>query len=172
MCLLVLYQTRLSVLFLFRFYPADPSITSHLLLKCERLEQPSGAKQSTESRGWLLFSSSPLRSHLINSYACLAVKLRNSEMMWDDYLRSLLHVGASMLFCCTACGPLIQSNFLPQLPRFTEQQDLSIACFSLHLSFAVNGNRCLPATTILEKYKVGKVIGDGNFAVVKDCVER
>ncbi|XP_026215329.1 serine/threonine-protein kinase DCLK2a isoform X3 [Anabas testudineus] len=37
---------------------------------------------------------------------------------------------------------------------------------------AVNGNRCLPASTILEKYKVGKVIGDGNFAVVKDCVER
>uniref|UniRef100_A0A4W6ETG4 Serine/threonine-protein kinase DCLK2 n=1 Tax=Lates calcarifer TaxID=8187 RepID=A0A4W6ETG4_LATCA len=37
---------------------------------------------------------------------------------------------------------------------------------------SVNGNRYLPATTILEKYKVGKVIGDGNFAVVKDCMER
>ncbi|XP_039658006.1 serine/threonine-protein kinase DCLK2 isoform X1 [Perca fluviatilis] len=37
---------------------------------------------------------------------------------------------------------------------------------------AVNGNRYLPASTILEKYKVGKVIGDGNFAVVKECVER
>ncbi|XP_056136040.1 serine/threonine-protein kinase DCLK2 isoform X2 [Lampris incognitus] len=36
----------------------------------------------------------------------------------------------------------------------------------------VNGNRCLPASTILDKYKVGKVIGDGNFAVVKECVER
>uniref|UniRef100_A0A667XCI7 non-specific serine/threonine protein kinase n=1 Tax=Myripristis murdjan TaxID=586833 RepID=A0A667XCI7_9TELE len=40
------------------------------------------------------------------------------------------------------------------------------------LSPEVNGNRCLPASTILDKYKVGKVIGDGNFAVVKECVER
>uniref|UniRef100_A0A8C8R793 Serine/threonine-protein kinase DCLK2 n=1 Tax=Pelusios castaneus TaxID=367368 RepID=A0A8C8R793_9SAUR len=39
-----------------------------------------------------------------------------------------------------------------------------------HLS--VNGNKCSAASTILEKYRVGKVIGDGNFAVVKECVER
>uniref|UniRef100_A0A8C7HKZ7 Serine/threonine-protein kinase DCLK2 n=1 Tax=Oncorhynchus kisutch TaxID=8019 RepID=A0A8C7HKZ7_ONCKI len=31
---------------------------------------------------------------------------------------------------------------------------------------------CSSITTVLDKYKVGKVIGDGNFAVVKDCVER
>ncbi|XP_023259093.1 serine/threonine-protein kinase DCLK2 isoform X2 [Seriola lalandi dorsalis] len=43
---------------------------------------------------------------------------------------------------------------------------------SNRLSPEVNGNRYLPASTILEKYKVGKVIGDGNFAVVKECVER
>ncbi|XP_019956871.2 serine/threonine-protein kinase DCLK2 isoform X5 [Paralichthys olivaceus] len=43
---------------------------------------------------------------------------------------------------------------------------------SNQLSPEVNGNRYLPATTILEKYQVGKVIGDGNFAVVKECVER
>ncbi|XP_062429858.1 serine/threonine-protein kinase DCLK2 isoform X2 [Rhea pennata] len=36
----------------------------------------------------------------------------------------------------------------------------------------VNGNKCLGSSTILEKYKVGKVIGDGNFAVVKECIER
>ncbi|KAM6429839.1 serine/threonine-protein kinase DCLK2 isoform 2-T3 [Rhynochetos jubatus] len=36
----------------------------------------------------------------------------------------------------------------------------------------VNGNKCPGSSTILEKYKVGKVIGDGNFAVVKECVER
>lgn len=40
------------------------------------------------------------------------------------------------------------------------------------LSFTVNGNQYTPASSILEKYKVGKVIGDGNFAVVKECVER
>ncbi|TFK16138.1 Serine/threonine-protein kinase DCLK2 [Platysternon megacephalum] len=36
----------------------------------------------------------------------------------------------------------------------------------------VNGNKCSRSSTILEKYRVGKVIGDGNFAVVKECVER
>ncbi|XP_013877935.1 serine/threonine-protein kinase DCLK2, partial [Austrofundulus limnaeus] len=40
------------------------------------------------------------------------------------------------------------------------------------LSPEVNGNQYLPAPSILEKYNVGKVIGDGNFAVVKECVER
>lgn len=39
------------------------------------------------------------------------------------------------------------------------------------LSPAVNGNRNPTASAIVEKYKVGKVIGDGNFAVVKECVE-
>ncbi|XP_065592433.1 serine/threonine-protein kinase DCLK2 isoform X2 [Cyrtonyx montezumae] len=36
----------------------------------------------------------------------------------------------------------------------------------------VNGNKYTGTSTILEKYKVGKVIGDGNFAVVKECIER
>lgn len=36
----------------------------------------------------------------------------------------------------------------------------------------LNGNRYLDTSIILEKYKIGKVIGDGNFAVVKECVER
>ncbi|KFQ26533.1 Serine/threonine-protein kinase DCLK2, partial [Mesitornis unicolor] len=36
----------------------------------------------------------------------------------------------------------------------------------------VNGNKCSVSSTILEKYRVGKVIGDGNFAVVKECIER
>uniref|UniRef100_A0A3Q4M777 non-specific serine/threonine protein kinase n=1 Tax=Neolamprologus brichardi TaxID=32507 RepID=A0A3Q4M777_NEOBR len=36
----------------------------------------------------------------------------------------------------------------------------------------LNGNRTVSSSTINEKYKVGKVIGDGNFAVVKECVER
>uniref|UniRef100_A0A7N6FFU6 Serine/threonine-protein kinase DCLK2 n=1 Tax=Anabas testudineus TaxID=64144 RepID=A0A7N6FFU6_ANATE len=57
-------------------------------------------------------------------------------------------------------------------PSPTSPRSSSVARCNPHLSLAVNGNRCLPASTILEKYKVGKVIGDGNFAVVKDCVER
>ncbi|TDG99518.1 hypothetical protein EPR50_G00194510 [Perca flavescens] len=36
----------------------------------------------------------------------------------------------------------------------------------------VNGNRTVSSSMINEKYQVGKVIGDGNFAVVKECVER
>ncbi|XP_048669457.1 serine/threonine-protein kinase DCLK2 isoform X5 [Marmota marmota marmota] len=36
----------------------------------------------------------------------------------------------------------------------------------------VNGNRCSESSTLLEKYKIGKVIGDGNFAVVKECMDR
>uniref|UniRef100_A0A8D2J6N1 Serine/threonine-protein kinase DCLK2 n=1 Tax=Varanus komodoensis TaxID=61221 RepID=A0A8D2J6N1_VARKO len=40
------------------------------------------------------------------------------------------------------------------------------------LKVCVNGNKCSGTSSILEKYKVGKVIGDGNFAVVKECIER
>uniref|UniRef100_A0A3B3B5I7 Serine/threonine-protein kinase DCLK2 n=1 Tax=Oryzias melastigma TaxID=30732 RepID=A0A3B3B5I7_ORYME len=44
--------------------------------------------------------------------------------------------------------------------------------FLLLLFLTVNGNRSVSSSIINEKYKVGKVIGDGNFAVVKECVER
>lgn len=81
-----------------------------------------------------------------------------------------------MLFCAAACGPLIQSenwlSFCQISFVHAEQQGHSVASPNLHLSSAVNGNRYLPASNILEKYKIGKVIGDGNFAVVKECVER
>uniref|UniRef100_G3PYL4 Doublecortin-like kinase 2a n=1 Tax=Gasterosteus aculeatus aculeatus TaxID=481459 RepID=G3PYL4_GASAC len=39
-------------------------------------------------------------------------------------------------------------------------------------SSAVNGNCYTPAAAVLDKYDIGKVIGDGNFAVVKECVDR
>uniref|UniRef100_A0A672Z1S2 Serine/threonine-protein kinase DCLK2 n=1 Tax=Sphaeramia orbicularis TaxID=375764 RepID=A0A672Z1S2_9TELE len=55
---------------------------------------------------------------------------------------------------------------------FIKQHNFPVSICDLCLSSAVNGNRYLPASTITEKYKVGKVIGDGNFAVVKECVER
>uniref|UniRef100_A0A671TNQ1 Serine/threonine-protein kinase DCLK2 n=1 Tax=Sparus aurata TaxID=8175 RepID=A0A671TNQ1_SPAAU len=42
----------------------------------------------------------------------------------------------------------------------------------LLLLLSVNGNRSVSSSIINEKYQVGKVIGDGNFAVVKECVER
>uniref|UniRef100_A0AAQ5YES8 Serine/threonine-protein kinase DCLK2 n=1 Tax=Amphiprion ocellaris TaxID=80972 RepID=A0AAQ5YES8_AMPOC len=38
--------------------------------------------------------------------------------------------------------------------------------------YVLNGNRSVSSSIINDKYKVGKVIGDGNFAVVKECVER
>lgn len=50
---------------------------------------------------------------------------------------------------------------------------LTLQLALLTLLFAgVNGNKCSGSSPILEKYKVGKVIGDGNFAVVKECIER
>uniref|UniRef100_A0A8C2X2G4 Serine/threonine-protein kinase DCLK2 n=1 Tax=Cyclopterus lumpus TaxID=8103 RepID=A0A8C2X2G4_CYCLU len=55
------------------------------------------------------------------------------------------------------------SNVNGSLNNHQEQSD--------RLSPEVNGNRFIPASTISEKYKIGKVIGDGNFAVVKECVE-
>ncbi|KAJ6668730.1 hypothetical protein lerEdw1_012213 [Lerista edwardsae] len=57
------------------------------------------------------------------------------------------------------CGSLSNVNGVPELSP----------CLSPE---SVNGNKCVGTSTILEKYKVGKVIGDGNFAVVKECIER
>ncbi|XP_041922696.1 serine/threonine-protein kinase DCLK2 isoform X3 [Alosa sapidissima] len=39
------------------------------------------------------------------------------------------------------------------------------------LSPEVNGNRNMSESTVMEKYNIGKVIGDGNFAIVKECTE-
>lgn len=47
-----------------------------------------------------------------------------------------------------------------------------VVFFFFFCSPAVNGKQNPTAPAIVEKYKVGKVIGDGNFAVVKECVER
>lgn len=54
----------------------------------------------------------------------------------------------------------------PEEPSETPQQHNN------SVSPEVNGNSNLAASTIMDKYKIGKVIGDGNFAVVKECVER
>uniref|UniRef100_A0A803TSV2 Serine/threonine-protein kinase DCLK2 n=1 Tax=Anolis carolinensis TaxID=28377 RepID=A0A803TSV2_ANOCA len=54
----------------------------------------------------------------------------------------------------------------------SRQLFLYSACFLFFPSVGLNGNKCSGTSTILEKYKVGKVIGDGNFAVVKECIER
>uniref|UniRef100_A0A672PRF1 Serine/threonine-protein kinase DCLK2 n=1 Tax=Sinocyclocheilus grahami TaxID=75366 RepID=A0A672PRF1_SINGR len=48
---------------------------------------------------------------------------------------------------------------------------LPLCCQSVYWQYmAINGNRNLAASTIMNKYKIGKVIGDGNFAVVKECL--
>uniref|UniRef100_A0A3P8RB10 Serine/threonine-protein kinase DCLK2 n=1 Tax=Astatotilapia calliptera TaxID=8154 RepID=A0A3P8RB10_ASTCA len=62
----------------------------------------------------------------------------------------------------------------PTSPRTTPsfKVRLYLLVYNLCLSSAVNGNQHSHASSICEKYKIGKVIGDGNFAVVKDCVER
>ncbi|XP_051822309.1 serine/threonine-protein kinase DCLK2 isoform X1 [Antechinus flavipes] len=57
------------------------------------------------------------------------------------------------------CGSASNVNGGPELYR----------CLSPE---GVNGNRCFESSTLLDKYRIGKVIGDGNFAVVKECMER
>ncbi|XP_074128619.1 serine/threonine-protein kinase DCLK2 isoform X1 [Sminthopsis crassicaudata] len=57
------------------------------------------------------------------------------------------------------CGSASNVNGGPELYR----------CLSPE---GVNGNRCFESSTLLDKYRIGKVIGDGNFAVVKECIER
>uniref|UniRef100_A0AAY4ASY9 Serine/threonine-protein kinase DCLK2 n=1 Tax=Denticeps clupeoides TaxID=299321 RepID=A0AAY4ASY9_9TELE len=70
------------------------------------------------------------------------------------------------------------SSFSPTSPRSTRNilgkkiKMSFLVIGNIFFSLTVNGNRNFTSMTILEKYKVGKVIGDGNFAVVKDCVER
>ncbi|KAM9718326.1 serine/threonine-protein kinase DCLK2-like [Menidia menidia] len=57
-------------------------------------------------------------------------------------------------------------------PRRASSTDVNGEAEQLDDAVEVNGNRTVSSSTINEKYKVGKVIGDGNFAVVKECVER
>uniref|UniRef100_A0A3B1JQY5 Serine/threonine-protein kinase DCLK2 n=1 Tax=Astyanax mexicanus TaxID=7994 RepID=A0A3B1JQY5_ASTMX len=73
---------------------------------------------------------------------------------------------------------------VPQQMEFLHLQGINLSICSTQilpirslspspLSFcvSVNGNK-VQSSIISDKYKVGKVIGDGNFAVVKECVER
>ncbi|NXO70070.1 DCLK2 kinase, partial [Phainopepla nitens] len=67
------------------------------------------------------------------------------------------------------------SCVLPQIsPHGGSSSNVNGVPESLHCLSpeGLNGNKFSGSSTILEKYKVGKVIGDGNFAVVKECVER
>ncbi|NWW06637.1 DCLK2 kinase, partial [Oreocharis arfaki] len=67
------------------------------------------------------------------------------------------------------------SCVLPQIsPHGGSSSNVNGVPESLHCQSpeGLNGNKFSGSSTILEKYKVGKVIGDGNFAVVKECVER
>uniref|UniRef100_A0A8C5DJF6 Serine/threonine-protein kinase DCLK2 n=1 Tax=Gouania willdenowi TaxID=441366 RepID=A0A8C5DJF6_GOUWI len=65
----------------------------------------------------------------------------------------------------------------PTSPRFRQARIVYIYIYiyvykTTGFYFSVNGNQYSHASCITEKYQVGKVIGDGNFAVVKDCMER
>ncbi|XP_005464609.1 serine/threonine-protein kinase DCLK2 isoform X2 [Oreochromis niloticus] len=61
---------------------------------------------------------------------------------------------------------------LKMSPRRASSTDVNGEAEQPEDTAEVNGNRTVSSSTINEKYKVGKVIGDGNFAVVKECVER
>ncbi|XP_016890997.1 serine/threonine-protein kinase DCLK2 isoform X5 [Cynoglossus semilaevis] len=71
----------------------------------------------------------------------------------------------------TVPGLKIPSSHHSSCPNVNESLN-NYKEFCNQLSPEVNGNSLTPDPIILDKYKVGKVIGDGNFAVVKECVER
>uniref|UniRef100_A0A8C9WHZ7 Serine/threonine-protein kinase DCLK2 n=1 Tax=Scleropages formosus TaxID=113540 RepID=A0A8C9WHZ7_SCLFO len=75
---------------------------------------------------------------------------------------------------CSRRVPGAEDGLSPQMsPHRGSSSSVNRAVdLSDDLSPEVNGNACPAASVILDKYKVGKVIGDGNFAVVKECVER
>uniref|UniRef100_A0AAV2KPZ2 non-specific serine/threonine protein kinase n=1 Tax=Knipowitschia caucasica TaxID=637954 RepID=A0AAV2KPZ2_KNICA len=57
-------------------------------------------------------------------------------------------------------------------PRRSSSTDVNGDAEQPEEDVEVNGNLLISSSMINEKYRVGKVIGDGNFAVVKECVER
>ncbi|NXK97980.1 DCLK2 kinase, partial [Formicarius rufipectus] len=72
-------------------------------------------------------------------------------------------------------GLKVSSCVLPQIsPHGGSSSNVNGVPESLHCQSpeGSNGNKFSGSSAILEKYKVGKVIGDGNFAVVKECIER
>uniref|UniRef100_A0A674MGC1 Serine/threonine-protein kinase DCLK2 n=1 Tax=Takifugu rubripes TaxID=31033 RepID=A0A674MGC1_TAKRU len=69
------------------------------------------------------------------------------------------------VFLCVQIPPHHNSSSNGSLDNHQEES-------TNQLSPEVNGNIYQPASAILDRYKVGNVIGDGNFAVVRACVER
>ncbi|XP_075890295.1 serine/threonine-protein kinase DCLK2-like [Nelusetta ayraudi] len=61
---------------------------------------------------------------------------------------------------------------LKMSPRRSSSTDVNGEAEQPDEPVEVNGNRSVSSSIINDKYQVGKVIGDGNFAVVKECVER
>nr|XP_055044866.1 serine/threonine-protein kinase DCLK2 isoform X5 [Misgurnus anguillicaudatus] len=66
------------------------------------------------------------------------------------------------------CSPETQRSRNSSVHQASPTQDLNEKD---DISPEVNGNE-VQSSVITAKYKVGKVIGDGNFAVVRECVER
>lgn len=74
-------------------YPADSSFTSRLIAKCKWLvEQPPGAKQPTQSRGYrpFLHLSFPFISSLLFSALLLPSTLRSFSLFCSPFLPSTL----------------------------------------------------------------------------------
>uniref|UniRef100_A0A673VQP4 Serine/threonine-protein kinase DCLK2 n=1 Tax=Salmo trutta TaxID=8032 RepID=A0A673VQP4_SALTR len=91
--------------------------------------------------------------------ACGLEKFRYAQ---DDY--AITHSGKA--------ASAFVNGTLPISPHPASSDVNGAANQTDDLSPEVNGNRSVSSSIISDKYKVGKIIGDGNFAVVKDCVER
>uniref|UniRef100_A0A3Q3L9E4 Serine/threonine-protein kinase DCLK2 n=1 Tax=Mastacembelus armatus TaxID=205130 RepID=A0A3Q3L9E4_9TELE len=99
--------------------------------------------------------------------ACGPEKFRYAQ---DDFV--LTHSSKTQAFTPSSSG-FSASKTPPKGPTRTKSICYSLSTPNSHITaHYVNGNRSVSSSIINEKYKVGKVIGDGNFAVVKECVER
>lgn len=75
-------------------------------------------------------------------------------------------------FSCRFRNECIATCYLTRMEESMWNVDVFFRLCIYPFFVGVNGNRCSESATLLEKYKIGKVIGDGNFAVVKECVDR
>uniref|UniRef100_A0AAZ3RGX4 Serine/threonine-protein kinase DCLK2 n=1 Tax=Oncorhynchus tshawytscha TaxID=74940 RepID=A0AAZ3RGX4_ONCTS len=148
----------------FRYAQDDYAITHSGKAACAFV---NGTLPATGSLNWLVYSS----WLCVLCYPCL-LPLSVTPVCYP----CLLPLSVTPV-CYPVCYPcLLPLSVTPVCYPCLLPLSVTPVCYPcllpLSLSCIVNGNRSVSSSIISDKYKVGKIIGDGNFAVVKDCVER
>uniref|UniRef100_A0A8C8F4C8 Serine/threonine-protein kinase DCLK2 n=1 Tax=Oncorhynchus tshawytscha TaxID=74940 RepID=A0A8C8F4C8_ONCTS len=157
-------------------YAQDDFLLDHS--ECRVLKSSYSARSPTPTRA--AGSKSPGLSRRIKSpgigihmhpYHCLTMASSLSPSLFSLSLSSPVN-GVPSSTISTPKSSKSNSSSPTSLHSIHSFKSILMCPVVTRLSSSVNGNSCSSITTVLDKYKVGKVIGDGNFAVVKDCVER